>query len=101
MTDPAILETHTLDLLLSLTSDGTLPDLPPGWEVSSGCNDVWYVCFGGDSWDDEFGASTREGARAECWRRFCEAEPKWADLLAQPAIETLERLLEPDWDTYG
>jgi hypothetical protein len=70
-------------LLLALTAGDNVPDLPPGWEVSSGCNGVWFVRFGAESWVDEFDGATREEARAECWRRFCEAEPEWSELLAR------------------
>lgn len=72
----------TLTMILALTADGTVPDVPPGHEVCA-LDHEWYVRFGTDSWDDEFVADSREEARAECWRRFCEDEPEWSELLVR------------------
>lgn len=69
-------------MILALTADGTVPDVPPGHEVCA-LDHEWYVRFGTDSWDDEFVADSREEARAECWRRFCADEPEWSELLVR------------------
>jgi hypothetical protein len=89
------------ELLTLLTCASTVPDVPPGWEIGE-CLGTWSIRYGIGSWDDEFVSATREEARAECWRRFCAAEPKWSAVLAgllsadpvQQAARTLVRLFD-------
>ena len=69
-------------LLLALTAGDTVPDVPPGGEIDRDNRGVWVVRFGSE-WDYHFSGETREDARSECWRQFCEAEPEWAELLAR------------------